>query len=262
MVHERAASSQSSLISGSERQREEDRIHRVRVLRQTAEAEGFAATTSYAIRSASRVGVESAAAAKVGRISLGSTVIEEIAALHQWAMKFSQQAGLVQGNGVLMVIGPDGTPEPVRTPDRLLAVIALAHARNFQCPFVRYHVDRKGNRHGTDGEPRVAALRAYLVSPQWPGIRTWVWPGHAGGETARQRALRLLSEAMEARQRWQVAADELASQLGVDRRQAEQLVVEAGFRVRRPVTASGKPRLASRTRKVLLQIERCEGRED
>jgi hypothetical protein len=264
MLQESAKGNQTSLIPPSPgdataRQRayeeEQANIARVRALRQAAEAEGFGATTRYETRTASRVGVESAAAAKVGRISLGSTAVEEIAALHQWAIKFSQQAGLVQDNGVLMVIGPGGTPQPVRTPDRLLAVIALAHARNFQCPFVRYHVDRKGVRHATDSEPRAAALRAYLASPSWPGVRTWIWPGHDGGETAQQKAMELLRRAVEGKKVWDVSADKLAELVGVSRGQVEQLIQLAGYGVSRPVTASGRPKLDPRTRRVLLRLQ-------
>lgn len=245
---------------GDERARqqasEEEEIRRIKAARRTAEAQDFNAATSYEIRTASRVAAELIAAGRNARIPLGSTVLEELAAIHQWAVRFSQQAGLVQHDDQLLVIAPDGTSRQIRTPDQLLAVIVLTHARDFQCPFVKFAVDKEGVRHGTDGEPRRAALRAYLASPRWPGVKAWVLPGRDNGESARQRALRLLNEAMDAREKWKVAADKLASQLGVDSRQAEQLVVEAGFRVRRPTTASGRPQLDSRTRRVLWQIER------
>ena len=267
MLQESTRGNQTSLISPSsgdatarDRVYEEEQalIRRARASRTAAEAENFNRGTAYETRTGFADRVELAAAQRVNRIPIGTTLVEETAALYRWCLKNGERAGLVQHDSKLHVTVPGGEPRQIKTVEELrgLVLLVCAQGDSFQCPFVKYTVDKKGKRHATDAEPRPAAWRTLLAMPSYPGIRAWIAPGRDGGETTQQRALRLLSEAMEARQRWQVAADELASQLGVDRRQAEELVAQAGFRVRRPVTASGKPKLDPKTRRVMFQIER------
>jgi hypothetical protein len=224
--------------------------------------------------------VETDTAAKFDRAVLGATVLEQTAALFQRLAAISEygisdgrfQNELAQDAGRLYEVAGKHL-YAIRTVGQLQSVVVRGHGDigTFESPWVEFYQDGDGWEHARDAEPCQAAWRAALAGPVWPGVRTLAevlgaCESDEDGEgeepeTAEQRVVRLLREAMEARQRWTVTVEELAevteweggpSSLG---REIERLAVMAGFLTRRPVTASGRPRLHPRTRRALVQIE-------
>lgn len=271
MVSQHVSDSPKSLISSEDakarRQQaleaEQALLATARIRRRAWEAEKFTTETDVEIRTPHHFGVESAAAERIGRTPLGDTLISETAALLHVLARIAPEAHLVQRAGTLYVVQPDGGHRPVTTVEALRAVVTMAciDDGDFAVPFVRFTVDRKGKRHATDAEPRLQAWRTTLAAGTWPGVP--VWSGLDDGQTGQQKAVSLLRQAVEARlamqtgqRRLEVAAAELAELTGWPRSAIEQLIAEAGYRVTRPLTPDGRPRLDSRTRRVLLSIER------
>ena len=267
MVPNHAGNAENSLILASS---ENDRALRARLeagrkaeearLRAQAGAD-LHEVTQLEIRTAYRNAVVAAAAKKVNRVPLGDTIFEEVAGLYRVLAQIAEKAGLRQRDGQLLVV-KNGKVRPVKTVEQLRSVVVLACADrgNFEVPWLRYSKDKDGAPLAIDAEPRLAAWRTVMATHEFPGIP--IWSGRDSGDTAQQRALALLVEAIEARRameasrvRWEVAATELAELIGWDRSAIERLVELAGYRVSRPVTAAGKPKKDPISRRALIRIE-------
>lgn len=273
MLQESTRGNQTSLISPSSgdattRQRaceeEEAYVAQARARRYSIEAEKLNRETDYQIRTPHIAGVEQMAAQRADRVVLGDTTTQEAAGLWQVLIRISGRIGLMQRNGQLYLRRPGGKVHPIQSVDELKAVVTLAYRTGnaYQCPWMRFRVDRKGVKHAEDAEPRQAAWRVVLASPVHPAdIPTWTGPGH-DGETGVERALALLNQAVAARRaladaqkHWDVTSDELSQRTGWPRREIERLIEQAGIPVSRPLTASGRPRKHPTTRRTLLRLQ-------
>jgi len=269
---------EASQEAAREADRERRRLHVAKLRREhERQVESLHRHTAYEVQDRhDRQAIEAEVAEKFSRATLGPTILDQVnrillhlAEISEGEIPGEESTYLVQHGVRLAEVQADGRAwQVIRTTAELRALIVRANgpADAFRSPWIEFVEDKDGHPHTRDAEPCEAAWRAALASGTWPGVRTLAEflsdfeDQNEELETIEQRAARLLREAMAARQQWTATIEELAeltqwpggpASLG---REIERVALLAGYLTRRPVTASGRPRLHPRTRRALVQI--------